>query len=199
MTNNEPRDVQFETFVRDNPDVKKLATTWRGSAEYFAWMETMLSEGNQTIEYLEGEQVTTFYRYLDDAEKRAREKEQTVVTEEKQAPAHFEILSVPHEHSDENATHRVTHIRLSRPRWEPVGERFAHVEYVHVDQFSTRVEDEAGSFVYSTTRVLITDEEGNDYSKEGAESIYQAPGFLDVWQAMYALGELPVQEQETDA
>lgn len=200
MSSNQPRDVDFEAHAR-NYDIVAIATTWRNSPEYVAWM-TLFTENNENnfVKVFEGEndQVVTFYRDLTDAEiKRAHEEQAELekVAAEPEKPKQFEELEVIHEHDNGTETHKVTHVKLGIPRWIPWNDgRFALCEYVLVDQYKNTVSDDAGqSFEFRSTRVFVSDEEQNDVSggKDGIDHIYVAPSYMDVWEVMYAIGELP--------
>lgn len=186
--NNNLRNNAFEEFKRTHPDVKELATVWRGSTEDIAWRELYLKEG-QTFEYIENEQVVTFYRALSpkEVEKKA---EEAVVTEE--PPKFYTDLGVVHNHSTPEQTHRQTWIKLAKPRKAPVGDRWAEVEYVLVDQFRQRIELEGQTpFDFYETQVIISDDDKTNYSEENdAQPIYKTPGWLDPWQVLWAIGEL---------
>lgn len=195
MTVNEPRNTAFEEFVRTNPDVKKLATVWRGSEEYDAWMQLYIDQDTDFVKIIENEQVATFYRPLNELELK---KQEEPVAEEPTAPTPntYEVLGVVHEHSDEEQTHKVTHVRLSNPRWFPVKDQFAWVEYVLVDQYAQRISVEPNpAFTHYSTNVYITDKDCNDYTEDGALPVFTTPAFIEVWEALWALGEIPVAEK----
>lgn len=186
---NDLRAIGFEDFKRKNPYITKLASAWRGTPEYESWMNIYTQDDNTTVEYFEEEdhQIGTFYRKLSEAE---IEKLTAMETKEvvPEGPKHYEVLSVVHEHSDERETHCVTHVRLGVPRWVRIGDRFGLCEYVLVDQYRANVSDDAGSFVHMNTRVSVTDENVAEY--EDAEPIYVAPAVLDVFEVMFAIGEV---------
>lgn len=189
--NEGPRAVGFEVFKREHPHVKKLASAWRGSEEFNSWMELYTKDDNTTIEYLEEDdhQIGTFYRKLSEAE---IEKLGEAVNENQEVvpagPQHYEILKVVHEHADEKISHKVTHVKLGTPRWVRVGKRYGLVEYVMVDQYRETVDDENGTFTDIVTTVAVTDENQSPY--EEASPIYVAPSFLEVFEVMFAIGEI---------
>jgi len=185
--NNEPRAVGFESFKRSNPNVKKLASAWRGTPEYEAWMGIHLDKDSK-VEYFEEEnyQIGTFYRHLSPEEiDRSAMEASAPAPEEK--PTDYEIIEVVHEHDDEDETHRVTYVKLGKPRYGRVGGRFALCEFVMIDQWRKVYKNEDTRFEYSETSVVITDDEKNSYEDA---IMYRAPGFLDVWQTMFAIGEI---------
>ncbi len=186
---NDLRAIGFEDFKRNNPNIVKITSAWRGTPEYESWMNIYLAEDNTTVEYLEEDdhQIGTFYRKLSEAE---IEKLTAVETKEvvPEGPKHYEIIGVVHEHSDETTSHKVTHVRLGNPRWVAIGKRFGLCEYVLVDQYKTSVTDEAGSFIHLSTKVEPTDEDTTEY--DGADPIYAAPSYLDVFECMFAIGEI---------
>lgn len=191
---NNLRNTAFEEFKRSHPNVKEIATLWRGSPEEIAWRELYLTEG-QDFEYIENESVVTFYRLLTEKE---IEKKEAAVTEAAKEPSKFyEDLGVVHDHSDEEQSHTQTWIKLSKPRIVPVGNRWAKIEFVLVDQFRQRIEiDGQPPFDYSTTRVLVSDDEKTDHTeKSDAEPLYLAQGWLDVWAALWAIGEIAQEEK----
>lgn len=185
-TNNEPRAVGFESFKRSNPNVKKLASAWRGTPEYESWMNIHLDDDSK-VEYLEEDnhQIGTFYRILSPEEiGRAAAVIETVPAEEN---GDYEVLDVVHEHSDEEETHVITYVRLGKPRYGRVGGRFAYCEFVFVDQWRKQYNGEDAQFTYMETTVSITDSEQNTFEDS---ILYRAQGYMDVWETMFAIGEI---------
>lgn len=185
------RAIGFESFKRNNPNVKKIETAWRGTPEFNAWMEIYTEGTDTTLEYLEEDdhQIGTFYRRLSEVEiEKLVAVENQEVVQEPTGPREYEVIGVVHEHSDDEQTHVVTHVKLGVPRWHRIGGRFGKVEYVLVDSCRTNVTDEAGSFVEMTTTVTVTDEETTEY--KDAEPLYVAPSIVSVWEVMFALGEI---------
>lgn len=197
---NNVRAVGFEQFVRDHPNVKRLASLWRHDPKYEAWMKLYTSEDNSTVEYYEEEnhQVGTFYRALTDAEIKAQERikvDALAAETEVTVPTHndYEVLAVTHEHADDVQEHRVWHVKLGRPRWVASNDkRYAWVEYVFVDQFINRWRDKDENLIVDArTRVIATDLEQEDY-QDNLEAIYIVPAFLGVQECMWAIGEYPI-------
>jgi hypothetical protein len=201
MSENDIRALGFELYQRDHPNTKKIGSFWRNSPEYEAWMKLYTDPANTTLMYHEEEnhQIGTFYRALDAIELRKQEEVATV-NDAPQADApknpQYQVLDVVHEHgTDGDVTeHRVWHVKLGRPRWAPVGERFGLIEYVLVDQFRRVVSDDEGTFTYVVTKVVVSDEDQDTYDE--AEPVYLAPAFLNVDECMFAIGEYPLIIQE---
>lgn len=190
------RNNDFEEFKRTHPNVKEIATVWRGSSEDVSWRELYLQEG-QNFEYIENEQVVTFYRVMTDKEvSKAAEKKEEAVEESK----FYQELGVTHEHYDANESHRVTWVKLANSRKGRVDDRWAEVEYVLVDQYSKVDEIEGvGQFTYTETQIRISDDNKTDYTEQGlAVPIYVAPGWLEPWQALWAIGEVASQDKESN-
>jgi len=192
MADDNLKAVGFESFARGK-NIKRLASVWRNSPEYGAWLETYLDPENKTVEYYEEDdaKIATFYRMLDEVETRnmPTEDELNVNSEEPAGPKQYEVLSTPHEHYNDNndgIDHRVLYVKLGTPRWVPIGNRFGLCEYVFVESYRVTVNDDNGNFTHVTTRVTVTDDEQNQFE---ADPIYQAPAWMDVWEAMFAIGE----------
>lgn len=200
--NNQPRAVEFEAFKRNNPEVIPLASAWRNTPEYEAWMGIFTTDDENKVQYFEESsgKIGTFYRFVTEAEKRASENKpepEPEESKEKKVPQ-FEVLSVPHQHEDDDGTkHSVTHVKLGRPRWTRAGDSFALCEYVLVDLFEMPVEGDPNqdipSFTFVRSEVLISDETGASY--EDIDPLYAANTKLDLWEAMWALGEINITEE----
>lgn len=200
--NENVRAVGFESFQREHPNVKRLASLWRSDPKYAAWMELYTKDDNTTLEYFEEDnhQIGTFYRALTEAEIRAAERAQVdaLAAEMEGAvgtnntPA-YEVLGIVHEHgtSEDEQEHRIWLVKLGRPRWVAADQRYAWVEYVHVDQFRTTFTDDQNiTHIDVKTRVTVTDEDSEAY--DTIEPIYVAPAFLGVQECMWAIGEYPI-------
>lgn len=185
----EPRNTAFEELKRTNPNLKSLATVWRGSDEYAAWMQLYIDQETDIIQYVENEQVTTFYKLMDEAEIQRKEDEK--VAAEPDGPAQYEILGQVHECGNETqGKHTAVHVKLGTPRWQRAGNRYALVKYVLIDRVVHYVDDEIGKFTFTETRVLVSDEEAKDYTDDGVEPIYVTPGWLTDEEALWPLGEI---------
>lgn len=192
--------VGFESMQRENPNLKRLASVWVNSPEYETWLALYADPENKTIEYYEEDnhKIATFYRLLDEAETTAMSEPKIISEPEEPEFPEYQVIKVTHEHADENQEHKVTLVKLGIPRWVAIEGQFGLCEYVLVDQYKVNVpgDEDTKPFTFLATRVSPSDE--NETDEYTASPIYQAPSFMDVWEAMFAIGEYPVREKNAD-